>query len=199
MSTGNIHLWLLRARWELRRSVARMLRTFGPAALLTAALSAGTIVLGAWSWSQGIRAARLGVEIEEQLRRPASPAESARVEATAADIEAALPGPDSPPAIVQQLIALAQREKLALPAGEYKFSGNDTSGVQSYRMRLPMSGDAAAIQRFVLRAVNEHRTLGVESLQMRREKVEAADVEASVQFVLLTSASRTRVTGGGAR
>ncbi len=196
MNARSVHLWVLRTQWELRRVAVRATRRCSPVTWATSAMVLLAAVLAVWAWRLSIAAADLHTAIQELQSKAALPAETAQpVALTAADIEAALPSEDSPAQIVQQLIALARREELTLNAGEYKLADNSRAGVKTYRMRLPMSGDAAAIQRFVMQAVNEHRTLGVESLQMRRERVEATDVEASVQFVLVTSAATVRSSG----
>jgi len=53
-------------------------------------------------------------------------------------------------------------------------------------MTLPVQGDAGAIRRFMLAALLAHKTLALESVQFKRDRAATAEVEARIQWVLLT-------------
>jgi hypothetical protein len=90
------------------------------------------------------------------------------------------------PRSLEDLISLAEAEGLLLASGEYKPQLEWPGGFLRYRMLLPVNGDAAAVQRFVVASIQRHPTLALESIAFKRGAVESAQVQARVQFVLLT-------------
>lgn len=187
MTLGGTQVVLLRARWELQRGCMAFVRKFGVAAVSMTVIVIAAAAVPIWAIAQSARATQVRDALDEVQRRQAARPQVARPRVNdAAALRAALPSSAQVPQIIQQLITLAGREQLLLRTGEYKVSMDTLSSTRSYRIRLPITGDAAAIQRFVINAMNEQRALAVESLTMRRDSVEAREVEASVQFVLLT-------------
>ncbi len=90
------------------------------------------------------------------------------------------------PDVVQGMFRLAQAEGLALQRGEYKRDLDTHGQFMRYRMSLPIKGDAQSIYRFVIAALQTHPSLALESVQFKRTRVDAKDLEVSVQWVLLT-------------
>ena len=105
---------------------------------------------------------------------------------------AALPSATQIPATVSELILLANAKHLALRTAEYRPQIEPAGRYLSYRISLPVAGDAQAIQSFLLAALREHRTLALESVTFKRERVEAHDIEARIQFAFI---SRIPATG----
>jgi hypothetical protein len=90
------------------------------------------------------------------------------------------------PDILQSIFRLAGAENLTLQRGEYKVEPDPYGGFIRYRMILPVKGDATAVYRLILAALSAHRALALDSIQFRRERIDASDVEAQIQWVLLT-------------
>lgn len=88
--------------------------------------------------------------------------------------------------VLRLLISLAASEGLQLNRGEYKI-GHDTRGkFVRYKIVLPIQGQASKIEQFILKALAQHKTLALESVQFKRERVDALEVEAKMDWVLIT-------------
>lgn len=200
MTLHDARLLMLRAQWELRRAGARAIQAYGIVAIVTGALSVAALAVFAWALLLAQNAEDAGVRLAEQSRErahmppPVQQDPLQRVDS----LRTALPPSTHIPEVIQQLFALASREKLQLRIGEYKVLTDAATSTQTCRIRLPITGNAAAVQRFAISAINEHRSLAIESLSMRRERVDAAEVEANLQFVLVTSAPSSVTQAGGA-
>lgn len=106
---------------------------------------------------------------------------------------ASLPTAESIPQVVASLMSGAAAEGLVLQAGEYRAEPDVAGAYQHYRMTLPVQGDAAALQTFLLKALRAQRTLALESVTLKRERIESRQVEANIRLVLFT-----RPPAGGA-
>lgn len=189
----NVRMVWLRTRWEIVRLTGRVVRSYGWGSIAAIAIVIAALGMQLCALQVSSQAEKLRSTLSNKLRSSHNqprPIELNDVQRVAA-LEALLPASERIPEIVQQLIALAGRENLVLGSGEYRVQ-NQRAGTLSYHIRFPIIGNAAAIQQFVVGAMNEHRTLALESLSMHRENVAAADVEANVQFVLL-AATRANV------
>lgn len=102
---------------------------------------------------------------------------------------ALLPAAEAIPQTVASLMQQADGEGLVLQAGEYRAEPDVAGNYQIYRMTLPVRGDAAALQTFLLKALRAHRTLALESVTLKRERIEARQVEANIRLVLFTRPS----------
>lgn len=111
------------------------------------------------------------------------------------------------PATVQDILELAQTQHLSIARGDYRPQIDARGGFMRYRMALPVKGDAQAIHRFMLAALRAHRTLALESAQFKRDRIESSEVEARIQWVVMTrlpsadaaSAKEGAVQGGAAK
>jgi hypothetical protein len=98
----------------------------------------------------------------------------------------ALPPATRIPRTVSELILLANDKHVALRSAEYRAQAEDAGRYLRYRISLPVVGDAQAIQGFLLAALSEYRTLALESVTFKRDRVEAREIEARIQFALIT-------------
>lgn len=96
---------------------------------------------------------------------------------------------DDIPATVQDILELAQAQHLSIVHGDYRPQIDAKGGFMRYRMTLPVKGEAQAIHRFMLAALRAHRTLALESAQFKRERIESTEVEARIQWVVMTRLS----------
>lgn len=178
-----------RVAWELRRAGRAVVRPLGWAG---ATLAAGLAMAGVAGWVRQGQAERL-VQAQQQVLiqraqpvgRPADVPAGLDGRARLAEFDAYLPRHEEIPATLAALFNLAQREGLSIARGEYKAQADGPGRFLRYRMALPVQGDAAAIRRFMLAALQAHKTLALESVQFKRERPGVAAVEARIQWVLL--------------
>ena len=181
--------------WELRRGVRGVTRRFGVWGWAWASCALLTLVAG---FMVRHDAAELA---EARLRATAET--SRRASATVNGPERrALPAPDSRellhrfeqnllphgdiPAVVQALLRLAQDEGLSNRRGDYRLQTDSGGGFVRYQMILPVKGAAPAVHRFIQAALLDHSALALESVQFKREGIESSEIEARLQWVLLT-------------
>ncbi|HWK51067.1 MAG TPA: hypothetical protein VNR40_14340 [Steroidobacter sp.] len=180
-------LWLV-VRWETRRRLRRLLDIIGVVNLsllgglvLALALGVTAFQLDHSAAALHERAATLRIE---SASRPAPVVTLAGGDVLIQEHYARLPAHDQLPHLVQRLLKLGRAHDLVLGEGEYRIHNDTNARTSSYRIRLPVSGNGEAIQRFVLEAMNDQPTLALQSLAMRRERIGTGAVEADIQFVL---------------
>ena len=84
------------------------------------------------------------------------------------------------------LLRLAAAEELDMQRGEYQPQIDRAGGFMRYRMNLPLKGESLDIYRFMAIALRDHPALALESVRFVRSTVDSAEVEARIQWVLLT-------------
>lgn len=170
--------------WETRR-LARAARRFlgweGVVALVALLLAAAAFAW--WDHEYG--------KLQRLRALPVEP--DATTVATADDdrsrlraFDAYLPRHDDIPDVVKDLMQLAETEHLTLVRGEYRPRIEPQSGFVRYGMTLPVRGDAQSVYRFMLAALKAHRTLALETVQFKRGRISSSEVEARIQWVLIT-------------
>ncbi|MBH2016107.1 MAG: hypothetical protein I8H88_06430 [Burkholderiales bacterium] len=180
-----------RLRWQARqgaRAAWRRLGWTGAALLLLAGVCAAALAFSAW---QHADLARLR---ERQAQAPALPrrAEPVALSDTAQDrarlqaFLAGLPSHRDIPSAVQTLLTLADQHGVSLVKGDYQFQPDAVAGFARYRIALPIKGSSTQVRRFVSAALSAQPSLGVESLQLRREQALTDQIEARLEWVLYT-------------
>lgn len=197
-----------RALWEGKRQIRRGYRRIGVTGLvfIAAVAASGPI------WLQW-RHAGLRLEEAQHALQVAEAQNPALEQQNPGDVDVGrqrlqefdqlLPAHDHIPDTLQDIFRLADTEGLTLQRGDYKVEPDDQGGFVRYRMTLPVKGDAQAIYRFIRSALEAHKTLALDSIQFRRERIESRDVEARIQWELLTrprepGSDRGTPTGGQA-
>ena len=118
--------------------------------------------------------------LTDEERRDAE--DAARLDA----FESQLVPHDETGSVLQSLIELAEVEGLVLSRGDYT-STTDTDGqFVRHRMNFPVKGGAHSVPRFILAALSKHKALALETAQFKRQRGLPQDMEARVQFILLT-------------
>jgi hypothetical protein len=171
-----------RARWQLRRTLRRL---GAPAATGAAALACALAML--WH-AQALRQqlpamqARLAAVSRATAIPVAAPP-------TAADGLAAfyrhLPAHAAIPAQLQTLVDIADKHHVPLAKAEYKPQAEPRAGFMRYQVNLPVKADYAAVQAFMLEALQALPALTLDSVAFKRERGDSAEVEARIQFILL--------------
>ena len=90
------------------------------------------------------------------------------------------------PDTLRDLIVLAQTHNLVLSKGEYQSQIDLRGQFLRYQMTLPVRGPAPAVERFILEALAQHKTMALEAVQFKRESRSSTELEAKVQWVVLT-------------
>ena len=99
---------------------------------------------------------------------------------------AQLPAHDSLPFAVQDLLRLAEEQRLSVRMGQYHAELDRSGGFALYRMDMPVSGSGPDIQRFIQLALGSQKSLALQSLRFKREHAQAGDVVVQIQWQLLT-------------
>jgi hypothetical protein len=90
------------------------------------------------------------------------------------------------PVVVQDLLRMAEDQKLSVLKGEYRVQRDITGSFIRYRMSLPVKGAAATIHRYIETALRAQKTLALESVNFKRDRIESTDIEARIQWVVFT-------------
>jgi len=170
-------------RWEARR-LARRLGAVGLAGVM---LIITAFSLDVYVWSMSVRQAEI-VKQYAQVRQEKLPIplDSDDPEKKLGNFYAYLLPHNGIPDQVKSLITLSQEENVVLLKGEYKAQSEVDAGFLRFRIVLPVKGDYSAIQSFLLRALQENKTLALESVAFKRKRIEEREVEARIEFVLFT-------------
>ncbi len=175
-----------RARWEARR-LGRRLGWAAGAGLLGLALA----LLASW---QGAALERRQHTLTEQLKtaalKAAATPASAEVEPDQdarqlAAFYAYLPAHDAIPDQLKELVRVAQQTGVTLVKAEYKAQPELNAAFLRYQITLPVKADYAAVQSFIVNALQGLPTLTLDSVIFKREQIEAGEIEARIQFILL--------------
>lgn len=85
---------------------------------------------------------------------------------------------------LRRLFQAAEEEGLNLEQGDYRLIDESGAGRRRYQLTLPLSGPYPAIRSFLARSLNDDRALALNAVELRRETIEAGDLEANLRFTL---------------
>jgi hypothetical protein len=178
-----------RLAWEARRTI-RLTGTGAVAGIGCALLA----LLAQWYATQlDQQRTALAAQLDIAARTAAAP--KAPVATTASGVAAFfdhLPAHDAIPDQLKELVRVAQQSNIALAKAEYKPEQDGNAGFLRYRITLPVKADFANVQSFLITALQTLPTLTLESVAFKREQIEAGEVEARIQFVLLVRRQEER-------
>ncbi|MCL2876153.1 MAG: hypothetical protein FWF12_07675 [Betaproteobacteria bacterium] len=177
---GILNLW-----WQCRHVARRSCRGLGVDGLLV--LAGLLLVCGLVAGVAYVREEQAAVrDLGSMAEAVPLPLPAAVEVSNLEKFERILPAHDDIPELLGDLFELAGEEKLALSRGEYRAQNDDIGQFTRYRMNLPVKGDAAAVQRFIERALAGNRSLVFESVQFKRDRIQTEQIEAQVQWTLVT-------------
>lgn len=173
--------------WQCRRSAHRVYRMAGPDGL--AILLGLLVVCGLAAAVVHVSQLRIDLRTASVASETAEPLLQARPAAELSNLqkfEQVLPAHEDIPEVLERLFELAVEERLLLSRGEYRAQSDEVGQFVRYRMTMPIKGNAPAAQRFLERALAGNRSLVFESVQFKRDRIQAEQVEAIVQWTLVT-------------
>lgn len=185
------------AGWELRRAVRAFSRRLGLAGWLL--LGCGVAAAAALAVAQrqaGVIAA-LDARLADATARRGASALSAKPAPVATAGRAAAQGNldafdrillphDDIPLVVEDILRLADESGLSIKRGDYRPQADVAGAFLRYRMTLPVKGAAPAIHRFLQASLRAQKTLALESVQFKRDRIDSPEVEARVQWAIFT-------------
>ncbi len=187
--------WLVDAMvWELRRIARRWFARLGPALWVMLASGCIALVAGLWYRQGEMRQARAGSQVPAE---PAVAHDAARGRDAHAlkAFDALLVPHDETPWALQGLIDEAQTAGLTLSRASYESVTDQAGGFRRYVVTFPVQGRSDAVRNFITGALKKQPALALVSANFSRERVDAAEVDARIQFVLLTTLPIDRPDG----
>lgn len=200
MMSGWLQTAVARTAWEIRCVGRRAAVRWGWPGLAAGVALVGLVASVGMCLSQHDRWLHVSRSVAAQTAMPLTTGPASTEPGARARLQAfydQLSGHDEIPAVLQDLIALAEANGLVLKRGTYRPQPELQGGYLRYRMTLPVTGPAVAIQQFIKAALKAQRSLSLESVQFKRERGESSVVEAHIQWSLLTRLPS--VSGGNAR
>lgn len=189
--------WPRMALWGVRRLGRRAQAQLGAPGLVTLAALA---LVGASVWMDQRARAEIRQLSERTALLRANAAQAPVVPVLASDtgrqrllaFEQTLPPHEDIPQVLGDLLTLAEQQGLLAQRGDYRAQPDVQGGFLRYRMTLPVSGEPAAIRRFVQKALSTQKSLALESVQFKRESTGDGRMEARIQWSLLTHLKGSR-------
>lgn len=90
------------------------------------------------------------------------------------------------PLVVEEVLQLAAKSGLLVQRGDYRAQTDVAGGFLRYGMTLPVSGEAAAVERFMQTALRRHPMLLLDSWRLQRQQGQPGRIDARLQWVILT-------------
>lgn len=180
-------LWPAVLWWQLRRFMQRGRRRIGLDGL--AIVLGLMLVLGLMATLEQStsRYARHAAQASAAALLPKVPEPTVPERSNLSKFEDALLPHDDIPDALNGIFELASTEKLVLAKGEYRMQVDEAGRFVRYRMALPVRGNARALQRFIEQALVDNPSLAFESVQFKRERIQSDQVEAQIQWTLITA------------
>lgn len=193
--------------WQARRHLGAMTRQFGLWGWGLALLAVMGAVAAAVIYDQTQHAQALRARLNDTLgTQETGNAASSTAALTYADgrtglreFENYLLPHEEIPRVVQDVLRLAEKEGLSIQRGQYRPQVDAAGGFLRYRMSLPVQGPAPAIHRFIQSALRTQKTLALDSIQFKRERIQFNNIEVRIQWVVMARLPNPTTTTPNAR
>ena len=163
------------------------------------AIGATCLALAAFAVQQGdaldARQQQLAVQLAAAARQSALPTAPITLDADAdslAAFHAYLPAHDSIPDQLKALLEVAQKSGVTLAKADYKPQEDGNTAFLRYQITLPVKAEYAQLQTFIVDALQALPTLTLDSVLFKREQIEAGEIDARIQFILLVKKAEVR-------
>lgn len=87
-------------------------------------------------------------------------------------------------AALRRLFEAAAQAGLELDQGEYRLTEVGDARLRRYQLALPVAGSYPQIRAFLTEALNNDPALALVAVRLRRERIEATEVDAMLNFIL---------------
>jgi hypothetical protein len=181
-----------RIGWEVKVLYGRAVRRLGIGRALALVLAAGIlamIVILATQRQALFDLTQRQAELSEVAHRYAAPVQSQNpsdAQSRLRQFAGYLTKHEDIPVVVGDVLRQAEDEGLSIQRGDYRPQIDGPGGFLRYRMNLPVTGKPDAMHRFIQAALVAHRSLALESIHFGRERTEAGQIEARLQWTLFT-------------
>lgn len=163
------------------------------------AIGAASLALAAVAMQQGDALAGRQQPLRAQLavmaKQAALPPAPVTLDADAdslAAFHAYLPAHDSIPEQLKALLEVAQKSGVTLAKADYKPQEDGNTAFLRYQITLPVKAEYAQLQTFIVDALQALPTLTLDSVLFKREQIEAGEIDARIQFILLVKKPEAR-------
>lgn len=163
------------------------------------AIGAACLALAAFAVQQGdalgTRQQQLAAQLATAARQAALPPAPVTLDADAdslAAFHAYLPAHDSIPDQLKALLEVAQKSGVTLAKADYKPQEDGNPAFLRYQITLPVKAEYAQLQTFIVDALQALPTLTLDSVLFKREQIEAGEIDARIQFILLVKKAEVR-------
>ena len=180
-----------RLQWQAQR----LWRTLG----WPSVIGATCLALAAFAVQQGdaldARQQQLTTQLAAAARQSALPTAAVTLDADAdslAAFHAYLPAHDSIPEQLKALLEVAQKSGVTLSKADYKPQEDGNTAFLRYQITLPVRAEYAQLQTFIVDALQALPTLTLDSVLFKREQIEAGEIDARIQFILLVKKAEAR-------
>ncbi|MDR1276066.1 MAG: hypothetical protein LBL72_06770 [Candidatus Accumulibacter sp.] len=102
---------------------------------------------------------------------------------------AVLPDEEERFILLKRVLLSAREQGIFPPQADYRLEGEAMTKVGRYRLSLALYGRFSDVQDFLVDVLNENRSIAVDSISVRRESPEKAEVEVRLQFSILMTKS----------
>ncbi len=180
-----------RLRWEAQR----LWRQLGWPSAIGAASLALAVVAVQQGEALALRQQQLTAQLAAAARQSALPSTASTLDADAdslAAFHAYLPRHDSIPEQLKTLLEVAQKSGVTLAKADYKPQEDGNAAFLRYQITLPVKAEYAQLQAFIVDALQELPTLTLDSVLFKREQIEAGEIDARIQFILLVKKPEVR-------
>jgi Tfp pilus assembly protein PilO len=141
------------------------------------------------------RQQHLTAQLAVAAKQAALPQAATRLDADAdslAAFHAYLPAHDTIPEQLKELLEVAQRTGVTLAKADYKPQDDGNTAFLRYQISLPVKAEYAQLQAFIVDALQAVPTLTLDSVLFKREQIEAGEIDARIQFILLVKKPEVR-------
>lgn len=153
-----------------------------------AGLAGLVMLLAALAYEYAVVLPREAAVEAQHLRNQQSRQETAALQAR--EMEAASAAGAKPPMApaatdaLRRLFDAAEHAGLGLDRGEYRLTEVKEANLRRYQLSLPVMGSYPDIRAFVTEALNADPALALGAISLRRDSIEAAELEAQLSFTL---------------
>lgn len=190
-------------RWSWHHVVALVWRRLGLSGLLLLALTCACalgVLASLWQRAElDVARSKAASGAEQALLRvlPVAPSPAMRDREALQAFLHGLPEAATIPESVRSLLDEAEKQGLATVKGDYQLQVDAAAGFARYRMALPVQGSSAQVRRFIALSLVAQPSLGIDSLQLRREQIASDRIDARINWVLYTRLPDPNVTQRG--